>query len=88
MRSGIASAPALRLARPARTSRARCWRIIGLTIAVAVPVAFWTFLIALLGAAFDVAISPVVLAMIAGAIGLICALGAAVVMGEGARRTA
>jgi hypothetical protein len=84
MKAALAAVPALRLSRFAPIDTAQLWRLAGLAIAVAVPVAFWTVLLVLLGSAFDVAIGPVGLTLFAVVIGLSCLLGASAVMGADA----
>lgn len=84
MKAALAAVPALRLSRFTPIDTVKLWRLAGLAIAVAVPVAFWTVLLVLLGSAFEVAIGPVGLTLFAVVIGLSCLLGASAVMGAGA----
>ena len=58
MKAAIAAVPALHLSRTAQADSAWLWRLAGLGVAVAVPVAFWTLLLVVLGLVFDFAIGP------------------------------
>ena len=87
MKAAIAAVPALHLSRTAQADSAWLWRLAGLGVAVAVPVAFWTLLLVVLGLVFDFAIGPIGLAIFAAAIGLCCLLGASAVISANGGRT-
>jgi hypothetical protein len=62
------------------------WRQLGLLIAVAVPVMFWTSLLAIVGPALGFVVSSQALVGCALAIGAWCLVGASAVIGGTAHR--
>ncbi len=82
MKAATAGAHGWRFSGSAQSDAAQHWRLIGLSIAVGVPVMFWTAALVLLGGALGVSISPIGAMAAAAAVGLSCAFGASSVMGE------
>jgi hypothetical protein len=85
MKLAIAQAPALRLPVISQSARDRLYKLLGLLIVVAIPVLFWTAMLALAGSVFGFTVSSTALISCALAVGVCCFLGASVVTAKRSR---